>query len=237
MTDMAQVFATSLKEKSAEDQARFEAMMEKMQNRIDQQDANMKAVLDHLVGAIISPKALCRPRTPRTWTSSSTLPWPARMASPTIRLPSPNYVPINMEATSKLTAQTDYRKWLNSAAGKQEFKTAVTVKGITDDVDVAAHMSQVRSRFNTDAATGRAQGASVRSSIPTRLLPPLPTMRMAIMLARKSLGTWITCSIASTTGGALTPIPARSWSRPSRLLIGNFAFNRSSAMTIEVPHA
>ena len=35
MTDMAQVFATSLKEKPADNQARFEAMMEKMQNRMD----------------------------------------------------------------------------------------------------------------------------------------------------------------------------------------------------------
>ena len=48
LTGMAEVFATSLKEKSAEDQARFDAIMQKFQARMDQQDEAMKSMLMHM---------------------------------------------------------------------------------------------------------------------------------------------------------------------------------------------
>ena len=151
LTDMAQVLATSLKEKSADDQARFEAMMEKMQNRIDQQDATMTAVLEHL-GRTNQPEgSLSAKDTPDVDEfKHSAL---ADKDAQSDYLVTFAQLCANMQATGKLTAQTDYRKWVNSAAGKREFKTAVTDKGITDDVGIAAHMSQVRNRFNTDVTT------------------------------------------------------------------------------------
>ena len=45
---MAEVFATSLKEKSAEDQACFDAIMQKFQDRMDKQDDTMKSMLRYM---------------------------------------------------------------------------------------------------------------------------------------------------------------------------------------------
>ena len=45
LTGMAETFAASLREKSAEDQACFDTILEKFQDHIDKQDETMKAML------------------------------------------------------------------------------------------------------------------------------------------------------------------------------------------------
>ena len=116
LADMAQVLVTLLKEKSAEDQAQFEAIMEKMQNCIDQQDANMKTMLDHLAGANLPEGSLLSKDTPDVDEfKHSALVSNDAQSDYLVTFAQPC---ANMEATSKLTAQTDYHKWVNSAAGK-----------------------------------------------------------------------------------------------------------------------
>ena len=71
LTAMGDTFAISLREKSAEDQARMDAMLQKMQDRMDKQDETMKAMLMYMDrsrrpdGSLTAPAgSLAMPPTP-----------------------------------------------------------------------------------------------------------------------------------------------------------------------------